>query len=160
MNWKILDRYLLLKPSIRSVIEWSILIVIGAVGTLFSAPTIPFSPLTNMAGAVVFLAGGIIHRQAHIFHRKAHEAVEEIDRLVTAGIYSKIRHPCYLSLILMYFGVAILWGIAWILIPAAVFTVLTVLTALREERLLLEKFGSEYREYTRRVRWRFIPKVF
>lgn len=85
----------------------------------------------------------MIHRQAHVSHRKAHETADRIDRLVTAGIYSRIRHPCYLSLTLMYFGVAVLWGIVWILVPAAVFTVLTVLTALREEKLLLEKFGRE-----------------
>jgi len=34
------------------------------------------------------------------------------------------------------------------------------LTAMEEEKVLLERFGKEYEEYMRRVKWRFVPKVF
>jgi len=45
------------------------------------------------------------------------------------------------------------------LIPAVIFTILTYLTAIKEEELLKERFGKEYEEYARRVPWRFIPKI-
>jgi protein-S-isoprenylcysteine O-methyltransferase Ste14 len=40
------------------------------------------------------------------------------------------------------------------------FIVLTILTAIKEEKALLEKFGKEYERYMRKVRWRFIPRAF
>jgi hypothetical protein len=64
----------------------------------------------------------------------------------------------YLSLILMYFGLALGWGVVWMFIPAAVFSVLVVMTALKEEEYLLRKFGSSYKKYMQHVRWRFIPE--
>jgi len=127
-------------------------------GVFCSAPMLPF-PSANIVGVVVLVAGWFIHGWAHKIHRQAHESAEKIERIVSWGIYSKIRHPCYLGLILMFFGFATAWGVVWLLAPAAIFSALTVLTALREEKLLLEKFGEEYAEYMRKVRWRFIPGI-
>jgi protein-S-isoprenylcysteine O-methyltransferase Ste14 len=61
---------------------------------------------------------------------------------------------------LMYFGFAIAWGVLWIFLPAFLFSILTVLTALREEKYLVWKLGSQYEEYIKAVPWRFIPKIF
>ena len=80
--------------------------------------------------------------------------------IVTTGIYSKIRHPGYLGLILMYFGVALLFHNILANIAAVILSFLQILTAFAEERFLIKKFGEEYEEYMRRVPWRFIPKVF
>jgi len=46
------------------------------------------------------------------------------------------------------------------LIPSVIFTLLTILIAIKEEEYLLKKFGEQYREYMQKVRWRFIPKIF
>jgi protein-S-isoprenylcysteine O-methyltransferase Ste14 len=156
----LLDKYLLAKPSIRMVIEWSILIGIGVVGYVFSLQLIPFSPISNIIGVFLLIGGFIIHESSHRVHKQAHQQSEKIEKLVTQGIYSKIRHPCYSGLILIYFGFAFASGIIWILVPVVIFAVLTVLTAIREEDVMREKFGKEYEEYMRQVPWRFIPKVF
>ena len=108
----------------------------------------------------MLVVGFIIHRSSHKVHKQAHQQSEEIQKLVTEGIYSKIRHPGYLSLILIYFGFAFAWGIIWILLPVVIFAIFIVLTAIREEKAIKEKFGKEYDEYTRQVQWRFIPKIF
>jgi len=79
---------------------------------------------------------------------------------VIIGIYSKIRHPGYLGLILMYLGVALLFHNILADVVAVILSFLQILTALAEERFLIKKFGEEYKEYMRRVPWRFIPKVF
>jgi len=156
----LLDKYLLAKPTIRMVIEWPILIGVGIIGTVFSLQRIPFSPISNIIGFILLLIGLIIHEYSHKIHKQAHQESEKIEKLVTHSIYSKIRHPLYLGLILMHFGFAFLWGIVWILFPAVIFVTLTILTAIREEEVMKEKFGKEYEEYVRQVPWRFIPKVF
>jgi protein-S-isoprenylcysteine O-methyltransferase Ste14 len=95
----------------------------------------------------------------HKVHTHAHEQSKEIERLVTNGIYSRMRHPGYSSLILMYVGFALAWGKVIILIPVALFIILTLLTAIREEVTLREKFKEEYEDYAKRVPWRFIPGI-
>ena len=66
----------------------------------------------------------------------------------------------YLSLVAMYFGVALAWGVVWILLPGFVVSLLTVFTAIVEEKRLLERFPHEYAEYMKTVRWRLIPGLF
>lgn len=156
----IFKQYLLMKPSLRMMIEWPILIGVGIVGTISSQFMIPFYPITNIFGIVILSIGFIIHGSSHKIHKRAHEQAEKIEKIVTSGIYSKIRHPGYLGLILIYWGFAVSWGMIWILIPVIIFSTLTCLTAIEEEKFLKKKFGKEYEEYMRRVPWRFIPKVF
>ena len=66
----------------------------------------------------------------------------------------------YLSIILAFIGISIAWGVIWMLIPSVMFSILAVLIAIKEEEYLLQKFGSQYEEYMRKVPWRFIAKVF
>ena len=158
-NKCLLDRYLLAKPSIRMVIEWPILIGVGVARTIFSFPTVPFSPATNIFGAILLIIGFVIHGLSHRVHKQAHEQTETIEKLVTTGIYSRIRHPCYLGLILIFLGFAFDRGIVWIFIPVVILSILYYLTAIKEEEFLKQKFGKECEEYMRQVPWRFIPKA-
>ena len=151
---------LLIKPVYRARIEWPILIIVAVLGVVFSWSTIPFFPYSNIIGGIVLIGGLVFHRNCHKAHQQSHEQYSDIENVVNTGIFSKIRHPMYLSLIFVYFGFAFAWGIVWILLPATVLSVLTVLTAVKEEEFLSQKLGSQYEEYKREVPWRFVPKVF
>ena len=79
-------------------------------------------------------------------------------RLVQCGIYAKIRHPLYTSVILAGFGWALVW-LSWpAALAAAVLVPLLHAKSRREEFLLRRKF-PEYREYEARTR-RFIPGIY
>jgi protein-S-isoprenylcysteine O-methyltransferase Ste14 len=68
-------------------------------------------------------------------------------QLVTTGIYSKIRHPIYFFAGVGYLGLFLAWGY-WI--PAVCFFIFYSFQFLRifkEERILEEAFGEEYRLY-------------
>jgi protein-S-isoprenylcysteine O-methyltransferase Ste14 len=73
----------------------------------------------------------------------------EARRLVTRGLYSKIRHPIYLFGSAAYFGAfpaLQVWPVlaAWVaLLPVE------VLRARRESRLLSATFGERYERYRR-----------
>jgi len=67
--------------------------------------------------------------------------------LVTTGLYSKIRHPIYFFAGIAFLGLFIAWGK---LIPLVVFLVLYPMQILRikkEEAVLEQEFGEEYRRY-------------
>jgi protein-S-isoprenylcysteine O-methyltransferase Ste14 len=155
-----IDKILLAKPTHRMVVEWSILIIVAVLGEVFSWSKIPFSPYSNIIGGIIVAGAWVFHSYCHRAHSKAHQKSSSIDRVVNTGVFGRIRHPMYLSLILMYFGFAIAWGVLWIFLPAFLLSVLAVFTAIREEEFLLRKLGSQYEEYIRAVPWRFIPKVF
>lgn len=82
---------------------------------------------------------------------------KEKEGLVTEGVYSYIRHPQYLGLMLIPIGALIQWPTP---ITAAMFPFLIIAyrrLARKEERELAEKFGETYREYERLVPSRFLP---
>jgi len=161
----LLDRYVSNKFIIGVAVEFPILVIIGILGVVFDWMRFPLFPLANIIGAILVIVGYIIHLgYAHKEFKKhssqAHDhSINKVNNLVTSGIYSKIRHPGYLGLILIYFGFAFGFGIVWMLIPVVIFTALTYLTAIKEEELLKSKFGNEYEDYSRHVPWRLIPKI-
>ena len=77
--------------------------------------------------------------------------------LLSEGIYSRIRHPRYLSVFFGSLAVALFanylasWLLMVLLIPVI------YLLAIIEERELLERFGGDYRRYMERVP-RFVPR--
>ena len=67
--------------------------------------------------------------------------------LVTKGLYSKFRHPIYLFRGIAFLGLFIAWGK---LIPLLCFLLiypLQILRARKEEKVLEQAFGEEYRRY-------------
>jgi protein-S-isoprenylcysteine O-methyltransferase Ste14 len=78
--------------------------------------------------------------------------------LVTSGPYQWVRHPFYVGLVLMIFGVSVATA-NWLIIGLAAlmwFGFLLPRTRI-EERNLVERFGDDYRKYARRV-GRFWPR--
>jgi protein-S-isoprenylcysteine O-methyltransferase Ste14 len=141
-------------------VEWPILIIVAVLGEVFTWSKIPFSPYSNIIGGVVIAGAWIFHVYCHRLHSKAHQQSSSITSVVSTSVFGRIRHPMYLSLILMYFGFALAWGVLWIFLPAFLFSILTVFTAIREEEFLVQKLDSQYVEYMKAVPYRFIPGVF
>jgi protein-S-isoprenylcysteine O-methyltransferase Ste14 len=86
--------------------------------------------------------------------------IRERHSLVTHGIYGRVRHPMYSAFWLWAIAQALLlpnWfaGLAGI----AGFCVLFFLRVPHEERMMIETFGDEYRQYMTRT-WRVLPGVF
>lgn len=86
-------------------------------------------------------------------------AIQHEHQLVTSGIYSVIRHPSYLGMLVIVFG----WGLAF---RSAVGLILAALTGIpviarikSEEALLLKEFGIEYENY-RRNTFRLLPGIY
>jgi protein-S-isoprenylcysteine O-methyltransferase Ste14 len=89
-------------------------------------------------------------------HGKAQQQFENTRALVTSGIYKYIRHPMYLSLMLLGSGICLKNPGALAVGLGIVNCLALVGTALQEERELKEKFGLEYEAYMK-VSKMFIP---
>jgi protein-S-isoprenylcysteine O-methyltransferase Ste14 len=73
--------------------------------------------------------------------------------LVTGGLNRFSRNPIYISLSLIYAGIALLANSAWalvLLVPLLI--VMHYGVIVREERYLEMKFGEDYRRYKAAVR--------
>lgn len=157
---KLTDLLISVKPNTFMTFGAVVIIAVGVLGDIFSWPVLWQGLARKIIGFTVFALGWALHLYCHKFHKKAHEVADHIQDVITAGPFSSIRHPMYLGLIVMYFGLAVGWGIAWALIPAAFFSTLVIMTAIKEEAYLSDKLGPQYREYMQKVPWRFIPRVF
>jgi protein-S-isoprenylcysteine O-methyltransferase Ste14 len=88
--------------------------------------------------------------------KQVYEA-QKSDRLVTEGIYRYIRHPQYTGIYLAIFGQLIHWPTIPTLVLFPVIVIAYYALARKEERVMIEKFGNEYRVYAKKVPM-FFPK--
>lgn len=80
--------------------------------------------------------------------------------LVTHGVYRRIRHPMYAAHVLWAVAQGLLlenWLAGWAFMVT--FVPLYLLRVPREERMMLERFGQEYRTYMART-GRMIPRFW
>ncbi len=86
--------------------------------------------------------------------------LREDHKLVTSGIYEKVRHPMYSAFWL--------WAVAapfllanWVAGLSGIvgFCTLYLLRVRREERMMEDEFGQQYRDYSQRTK-RIIPYIY
>jgi len=78
--------------------------------------------------------------------------------LETGGFYRLVRHPLYLGWVLFVFGAPQMTMTR--LVFACVSTAYLAIAIPLEERSLVHAFGSRYREYQDRVRWKMVPGLY
>jgi len=159
-NRNLIDTVLLSNPIHRGMIEYLLLIGTGILGLFFSWSKLPFFPILNVVGGLLIFGGILFHVYAGKNHPQAHEKSANIVKIVNIGFFSKLRHPLYLSAIIINLGTALAFGVVLTLLIAVASMFHWIITALREEAFLLQKFGEEYRQYKKNVRWRFLPGIF
>lgn len=84
--------------------------------------------------------------------------VKDRARLVTHGIYARVRHPMYSAVLLAMLAFVALDARAWRIGAWIALAAVLLAKAAREERFLLARF-PEYAAYRARTHW-FMPGVF
>ncbi|MCL4437399.1 MAG: isoprenylcysteine carboxylmethyltransferase family protein [Thaumarchaeota archaeon] len=123
-------------------------------------------PVT-LGGVAMLMLGGSIREISRITLRRAgfglvnsaRLRVMEKQKLVTTGIYLRIRHPLYLGEIIRNTGFAFAACSLYGLIPVLIGNALLLFRIGIEERMLLEEFGVEYEEYMRRTK-KLVPHIY
>ncbi|NIR46783.1 MAG: isoprenylcysteine carboxylmethyltransferase family protein [Gemmatimonadetes bacterium] len=80
-------------------------------------------------------------------------------RLITGGIYARMRHPRYVAVWLGTVAWALFTNYLAVYVIAVALVPALYLVAVLEERELRQRFGAEYVEYCRRVPRRFVPTL-
>jgi len=109
------------------------------------------------------IAGALLLRKASADRSSRHDenlfAFEKTTSIVKEGVYKYIRHPLYVSLIMLTWGIY-LKNTTLVLLPFAVLsTVFLFLTARNDEKECVAYFGDAYKEYMKNTRM-FIPYIF
>jgi protein-S-isoprenylcysteine O-methyltransferase Ste14 len=133
-----------------------LIILIGPLTALFGVWKIPINMFISLIlGIIIFLLGTYVYFKWEIFWYKTYKG-----QLVTGGIFQHIRHPHYVSIIIVGFGLAFFFYSLFALIIAFISIPIMIWSILDEEKLLLKQYGLEYKEYMKKVPWRLIPKIF
>jgi len=101
-------------------------------------------------GTVFFWLGmviGVLGILLLIVSNVAKHGFGQTDQLVTKGVYSRIRHPMYFSLILIHVGFPLGTGSFLTLSSVIIWIPLVMLWRYWEEDNLERKFGQKYSEY-------------
>ena len=111
---------------------------------------------TGVAVCAVFLVAWTHHTLGRQY--SAEFAIQKDHVLITTGPYSRTRHPMYTGFNLFSLSIAIMSSNLLLLLFAFLIVVPFPWLAREEERMLIETFGDEYREYMRRT-GRFFPRM-
>lgn len=109
----------------------------------------------TIIGIILILTGALIWFLA-VFKSKITREILD-NNLVTSGIYSYIRHPIYSAFLFVSSGLIVFSQNIILFFLVFIYWIILCLGVKKtEEKWLLNKFGDEYIEYSKKVN-RFIP---
>jgi protein-S-isoprenylcysteine O-methyltransferase Ste14 len=83
--------------------------------------------------------------------------VAEDQKVISTGMYGIVRHPMYMSTLIIYLFSPLALGSYWAVIPALFIIPVLAARIMNEEKVLRNNLPG-YEEYMQKVKYRFIPK--
>ena len=117
----------------------------------------------TLTGAVILLIAYIIGAWATYENKffSLHVRIQDDrgHRVCTKGPYRYVRHPGYLSGILMWISYPLILGSWWASIPDSLLIILFIVRTILEDRTLQEELEG-YKEYTKMTPYRLFPGIW
>ncbi len=134
-----------------------------ALGDVPQFANYPFHLTQAIVGTLIFAAALWLFRKTHKSLGSNWSVTLEVrteHKLVTQGVYNRVRHPMYSAFWLWAIAQAFLLP-NWIAGPAGLigFGTLFFLRVGREEQMMIDTFGDDYRNYMKRTP-RVLPGIY
>ena len=115
----------------------------------------------SFAASVIFLIGYALF--AEVLRENTYLArtvsVQENQKVIDTGLYGVVRHPMYMSTLILFLAMPLVLGsMISFIIMLAYFPIIA--KRIRNEELVLEEGLEGYKEYKTRVRYKVIPFVW
>ena len=85
--------------------------------------------------------------------------IQENQKVIDTGLYSIIRHPMYLSTILLFLSIPLVLGSLFSFLIFLIYPVI-IARRIRNEEQVLEEGLKGYLEYKKKVKYRVIPFIW
>lgn len=113
------------------------------------------------AGAVLFLLAYALYAEVlreNVYLSRTIE-VQENQKVVDSGLYGIVRHPMYLSTLILFLSMPLVLG-SPISLGIMLFYIPIIAKRIRNEEKVLENGLEGYKEYKQRVRYKVIPYIW
>jgi protein-S-isoprenylcysteine O-methyltransferase Ste14 len=124
-----------------------VMILVGAAWLAMHASSAPPWNPVSLAGAALAVVGLLLVLVARVQLGRSFSVSAQAKKLVTTGLYSRIRNPIYLFGAICLAGVVIAVGRPILLLVLVALIPMQVVRARKEAQVLTEAFGDEYRRY-------------
>jgi protein-S-isoprenylcysteine O-methyltransferase Ste14 len=85
--------------------------------------------------------------------------VERNQKLIDTGLYGLIRHPMYLSVILMFLSIPLILGSLYAFYIFLIFPIVLIIRLHNEEKILVKELKG-YSKYKLKVKYKLIPYIW
>jgi len=111
---------------------------------------------------VIFAIGYILFflvLRENSFASRTIQVEENAQKLVTTGPYSKVRHPMYSSVLIMFGIMPMALGSYWGLVSIPILLIMMYFRVRDEEKMLKDELPG-YNEYSQKTKYRIIPFIW
>ncbi len=115
----------------------------------------------SWAAALVFLLGYVLYAEVlreNVWLSRTVE-VQEGQKIIDTGLYGLVRHPMYMSTLLLFLSMPLILGSLYSFLLMLLYVPI-IAKRIRNEEQVLEQGLAGYADYKRRVRYRIIPCVW
>jgi protein-S-isoprenylcysteine O-methyltransferase Ste14 len=127
-------------------IALTLIVVLAIALAVLEYPPGTWTPIQTV-GLCLLVAGFVLWTIARFQLGNSFTASAQAKRLVSSGLYSKIRNPIYVFGSCVLAGLILLLGRPMWLLIFVVIVPLQIWRARKESQVLEAKFGEEYRKY-------------
>ena len=152
------------QPEQKAVIALSGLMFLAAfiaAGLNYRFGWIPLPIWVSYAAAVLFLIGYALYAEVlkeNVWLSRTVE-VQENQQVIDTGLYGVVRHPMYMTTLLLFLSIPLVLGSVISLVIMLLYIPI-IAKRIRGEEQVLEAGLAGYAEYKQRVRYKVIPFVW
>ncbi|MFC1691589.1 methyltransferase family protein [Nanoarchaeota archaeon] len=133
--------------------------VMPSLGIKYGWPRLPLilEPI-GFIGVIIAMIG-----ISFVFKENSHAAltvkIQKNQKVISTGPYKYVRHPLYSWFVVLMLSVPLAFGIYYAFIPAILGCIVMIIRTPLEEKVLLKDLKG-YKEYTKKTKYRILPRVW